>query len=361
MNLVKIVENGFIIRLPLDYILGYIPLSKLIYHQFTIGVSTLKKYNVKEMYLLASTSDITVTDFLFPYLSIKTITSVANDKLVRNNELNCYNYVFDDSLFDDSTNIFGYFVTCGVKDLICVELYINETKLCTYDKTLLTDFIIGENLLWIPMCNSHGEITKSTNMLHTFRLQKFKISISFKNLQNGIISINPCNYTFIGFRQGMAYLNQNMFEVCTFEKYEINVIIEDNYLIKKNKTTYFIHNFQKKKELVIFGELNNYTIDYINKNNIGKIIIFNTNFNNLVDINIKKLKIMTDFNVCNLQNFNNLPNTLEKLYVRNLDKIADRIMFTNLPLLIKKIKLYGVEIDEKSKIPFGVKIVCGNK
>ena len=70
---------------------------------------------------------------------------------------------------------------------------------------------------------------------------------------------------------------------------------------------------------------------------------------------------MTDFNVCNLQNFNNLPNTLEKLYVRNLDKIADRIMFTNLPLLIKKIKLYGVEIDEKSKIPFGVKIVCGNK
>ena len=358
MNLVKTVKNGFIIRLPVDYMLGYIPLRKIVYHEFAILINTLKKYNIEEIYLLTDICNDAMTDFLFPYFLIDTVINSAANILVKNNDYEYYNYVFDKSLMYYETNIFGYFLTCNTKDLISIELYINDSKFFTCSNTSLINFTINENLVWIPMCNSHGKITNSTNMLHMNKIEKIKVNLLFKKLQNNTMSISPCEHAFIEFQNGMASYMCKIYEFNLFESdKKKNITLEDNYLIIKNKTSCIIHNLKKPNEVVIFGKLNNYLSDYVDKNNINKITIFNTDINSFTNMNITKLKIFMDPDTYDMYGLNNLPNNLEKLYIKNLSKIQKYIILTNLPPGIKKIKLHEIQINEKSKIPFNTQII----
>lgn len=364
MNLVRTVENGFIIRLPIDYMFGHVPLQKIMYHYFGIVVYTLNKYNIEEMYLLKDISNDTMTHFLFPYSLINTIINNANDILVKNNEHGYYNYVFDKLLTYETTNIFGYFLTCNTKDLISVELYIDNSNFFTYSKISLINFIIDENLVWLPMCNSHGELTNSINMLNMTKIEKIKVNLLFKKLQNNTMSINPCGFAWIGFQNGMAC---PVYDIEHFNLFDTDnkkyMTLEDNYLIKKNKTSCIIHNLQKPNEVVIFGNLNNYISDYLDINNINKITIFSTNINSIMNTNITKLKIFLEPDVYDMYSLNNLPNNLEKLYIKNVNMQnlstgqKKYIIFTNLPTCVKKIKLHDIQINEKSKIPFNTQII----
>lgn len=358
MNLVRTVENGFIIRLPIDYMLGYIPLQKIVYHQFGIWINTLKKYNIEEICVLIDISNDTMTDFLFPYLFYDTTINNASDILVKNNEHEYYNYVFDKLLTCREANIFGYFLTCNTKDLMSVELYINNSKFFTCSEKLLINLIIDENLVWIPMCNSHGELTNSTNILNTNKIEKTKVNLLFKKSQNNTMSINPCGYAYIEFQSGMAFSMYDIHHINLFDtNNKKNITLEDNYLIKKNKTSYVIHNFQKPNEIVIFGKLNNYVSDYVDINKINKITIFNTYINTFMNMNITKLKIIMDPDTHDMYSLNNLPNNLEKLYIKNFSRSQKYVIFTNLPSCVKKIKLRDIQINEKSKIPFNTQII----
>jgi hypothetical protein len=379
MNLVSGVKDGFILRLPVDYMLGYIPMLQTEYHQVSVWVDILNNQPIDEIYLLIDFAPDTLADYIFPYISVRNCTIDTDNLLVKYNESKSNNYVFDNLSAGDTTNIFGYFLTCDVKDLISVELLVDMGKYYTCSGQSLSDYAIGENLLWIPLCDNHEQTinlinstnttntnnttnttdsTDTTNMLCTFQISKLQIIAKFKNRQKSIISVSLCSFSFIKFSVGMTHYSRDevTFNMCTFNQGNY-VIIEDNYLIKKNKTVCVIHNIRFSNELVIFGKITSYIIDYIKANNIVKIIMFNKDTSSLTNTNIHKLKLMLYCDRDDSNNWNNLPITLEKLYVKNLSQFKNYVTFTNLPSGIKKIKLTNIKLGDKSKIPFGTEII----
>lgn len=368
MGLVSVVEDNFVIRIPFDYLFGNISLKYLQFHHVRINfTSNDNNINIDDVYILFEefTSNVPIFNY---YRNIDCDIRDVTDLNMKHQINDEYTYRFR-TYFNNPT--LGFYITCNTKELANIVININGNNYpIKYTKDLLNKNIINDSLLWLELydvddCIYNCELdeyvvdpkVKSTVIINLSRIDCLDIYLNFNVKQSGNISINAYNLYY-------SLYYHNMIDTSTDNKMRYIIpkfdVMDNRFYIKQFDNTVIFHNMKKPNKLIINGIFNEKVKNYIVENNIDDIIT-TCACNKIMElVNLTKLKI-----VCPIEqsiNLNNLPMNLKVLNIlRICNYIRSTFYFENLPSTLEKLKLSGMKVDQRTKIPLNLKVINYNQ
>jgi len=331
LNPIKIINNNFIIKLPIDILIGTISCITMPFSAYQIKI--VCEYNkIKNIFAIVEKIFLDMNERNI-YMSNNIIQKKLLIKNMHttnfNKEYNDYKY---EITFDDINNKLGFFIKS--------EDNINLINICVENKlySLNNCQIISDKLIFFSFYNlKYNDIkNKLINLINNNKTVYINSNIS---------ELKFYSYTFniISYSNGSANLYSiynDYYEIYfNYIKYNscinISAKIPFLFLIKNIK----VHNF-----------INEY-IDQNTYNNCGKDIkilrLFNSSFSSklLINDNITTLILEN----CKTE-ITNIPFNIKEIWLIN------SVQQTNLPIGLEKLKIYNGDNNEKIKIPYGCQI-----